>query len=191
MQKRLVRVGSSLALVIDKALLRVMNLTRMSRLSISLEGGRLVITPMVGDGDPRPPSRREALQVVHELQVLGLTQAHFDRLAPEPMRIGTYVRKVDGPGAPAPEVSVMMCRMAELRRLLREGWKVRHAFAAAIAAHPGELPTGIETRFGDDVVEAESREEREEIDAALREEQFAEEEREAQRLAQEARDRDV
>ena len=191
MQKRLVQVGDSLALVIDRALLRVLNVTRMSRLEVSMEGGRIVITPAVGSGDPRPPSRREALQVVHELQQLGFRQAHFDRLAPEPMQLGRYVMRLDGPGEPAPGVAVMMCRMAELRRLLREGWNARQAFAAAIAAHPYEMPSGIETRLGDDEERQEVAREvaRAEIDMAAREEQFAEEEREAQRLAQEARER--
>ncbi len=187
MQKRLVKVGNSLALVIDRAVLRVLNITRMSRLSVTMEGGRLVVTPMSGNGDPRPPSRREALQVVHELQQLGLTQAHFDRIAASPMQLGRYVIRIDRPGDVAAEVAVTMCRLAELRRLLREGWNSKHAFAAAIAAHPYEEPSGIETR----IEEVAPREEvkRDEVDAAMREAQFEAEEREAQRLAQEARER--
>ena len=40
MQKRLVKVGNSLGLVIDKSLLSVMNVTRTTRLRMTLEGGR-------------------------------------------------------------------------------------------------------------------------------------------------------
>ena len=195
MQKRLVRVGTSLALVIDSGVLRLWNVTRMSRLSVEMEGGRLVVTPVRGDGDPRPPSRREAMQVVHDLQRLGLKQRHFDQLAAAPMQLGRYVMQLDRPGDVSADVAVTMCRLAELRRLLREGWNQRHAFATAIAAHPYELPSGIETRIGDDEVAEEAATQaisdyaKAEMELAAREEQFATEEREAQRVAQEARDR--
>ena len=191
MQKRLVRVGTSLALVIDKAVLRLWNVTRMSRLSVEMEGGRLVVTPVSGSGDPRPPSRREALQVVHELERLGFGQAHFDQLAAQPMQLGRYVMRLDGARDVSPDVAVTMCRMAALRRLLREGWKQRHAFAAAIAAHPHEQPSGVETRLNevDAGISAAEDFARGEIELARQEAQFAKAEREAQRLAQEARDR--
>ena len=195
MQKRLVKVGNSLALVIDASVLRLWNVTRMSRLSVELEGGRMVVTPVAGSGDPRVPARREAMQVVQELQRLGFKQAHFDKLAPTPMRLGTYVKRIDAPGELAGDVAVMMCRMGELRRLLGKGWNQRHAFATAIAAHPYELPSGIETRLGDDDAREDAEKQaisdyvKAEMELAAREEQFAAQEREDQRLAQEARDR--
>ncbi|MBV8757338.1 MAG: hypothetical protein JO257_08695 [Deltaproteobacteria bacterium] len=177
--------------MIDAAARRMLGLTQMSRLSVMLEGGRLVITPLVGNGDPRPPSRREAQRVVDELRKLGFKQAHFDQLVPAPMRLGTYVMKLDRVGEVSPEVAVIMCRLAELRRLLREGWKASHAIASAVAAYPFELPSGIETRFDDE----EEREDvdvdvaRAEVELAMRESQCEAQEREDQRLAQEARDR--
>lgn len=194
MHKRLVRVGNSLAIVIDRALLKVLRLTQMSRLSVAVEGNRIVITPVAGSGDPRPPSKREAQQILHELQQIGFTQKHFDQVAAEPMQIGRYVLRLDGTSEASGAMAVTMRRMSEVRRLLREGWNVRHAFATAIAANPHELPTGIETRFSDEEVadadeEAEERECGRQASPAIRDAQAAQQEREAQRLAQEARDR--
>jgi hypothetical protein len=45
MQKRLVRVGESLALIIDKPILSVMNMNRMTRLSVTYDGNRLIVEP--------------------------------------------------------------------------------------------------------------------------------------------------
>jgi hypothetical protein len=38
-------------------------------------------------------------------------------------------------------------RMSELRQRLRFGWSKSEAIAAAIAAVPFELPSGVETRL--------------------------------------------
>lgn len=148
MQKRLVKVGNSLGLVIDKSLLSVMNVTRTTRLRMTLEGGRLVVEPMLGDCDPRPPTAREALAALRELERLGLRQEHFDQIAPVPMRLGTYMAYLDylGP-APPHELMITVRRMSELRQRLRFGWPKSEAIAAAIAAVPFELPTGVETRL--------------------------------------------
>jgi antitoxin component of MazEF toxin-antitoxin module len=60
MQKRLVRVGDSLALIIDKSILSVLNINRMTRLKVLHDGYRLVVEPLIGNGDParRPRARR-------------------------------------------------------------------------------------------------------------------------------------
>ena len=91
MQKRLVRVGESLALIIDKPILSVMQMTRLTRLDVTYDGNRIIIEPLIGNGDPRLPTAREALKVYRELEQLGLTRAYFDLLTPVPMRLGRYV----------------------------------------------------------------------------------------------------
>lgn len=149
MQKRLVRVGHSLALVIDKPWLSVLNINQTSRLAIGCDGRRLVVEPLHGDSDPRTPTAREALKVYRELQQLGLTQELFDELAPVSMRLGSYVATLDSGRDPSHEVAITMRRMSELRQRLRYGWSKREAIAAAVAAVPFLLPTGIETRLDD------------------------------------------
>jgi hypothetical protein len=148
MQKRLVRVGESLALIIDKPILSVMNMNRMTRLDVTYDGNRIIIEPLIGNGDPRLPTAREALKVYRELERLGLTQAYFDLLTPVPMRLGRYVTTIDHlREAPTHELAITMRRMAELRWRLRFGWPKREAIAAAVAAVPFEKPCGTETRL--------------------------------------------
>lgn len=148
MQKRLVRVGESLALIIDKPILSIMNMNRMTRLSVSYDGNRIIVEPLLGNGDPRLPTAREALKVYRELEQLGLTQAYFELLTPVPIKLGNYVKALDRlREAPTHELAITMRRMAELRWRLRFGWAKREAIAAAVAAIPFEKPCGTETRL--------------------------------------------
>lgn len=183
MQKRLVKVGNSLALVFDKAWLGMLNINQTSRLRIDFDGKRLVVEPLVGNGDPRPPSAREALAVFRELQRLGLTQELFDQLAPVEMRMGNYVGALDSHRDPSHEVGITMRRMAELRQRLRYGWSKREAIAAAVAAVPYLLPTGVETRLDDgekaplrEVLDEVLRDARQEVDEAAEDDDEEDEE---------------
>lgn len=51
MKKRLVKHGNSRALVIDKAILEVLNLADDDEVQISIDGGQLIITPVREDDD--------------------------------------------------------------------------------------------------------------------------------------------
>jgi len=51
MKKRLVKHGNSRALVIDKALLEVMNLADDDEVQISINGDQLIVTPVRGEDE--------------------------------------------------------------------------------------------------------------------------------------------
>jgi antitoxin MazE len=51
MRKRLVKHGNSRALVIDKALLEVLNLSDDDEVQVSINGDQLIITPVRGDDE--------------------------------------------------------------------------------------------------------------------------------------------
>ena len=94
-------------------------MSRSSRLAVrSVARG---IEPMIGDGDPRTPTAREALTTFHELEWLGFSQQHFDELAPVPMHIRSYVSSLDRGRTATHEMAITMRRMTKLREL-RYGW---------------------------------------------------------------------
>jgi antitoxin MazE len=51
MKKRLVKHGNSRALVIDKAILEVLNLSDDDEVQVSINGDQLIITPVRGDDE--------------------------------------------------------------------------------------------------------------------------------------------
>lgn len=62
MKKRLVKHGNSRALVIDKAILEVMNLAEDDEVQISINGDQLVITPVRGEEDERHKRFEQAVE---------------------------------------------------------------------------------------------------------------------------------
>ena len=125
-----------------------MNMNRMTRLDVTFDGDRIIVEPLIGNGDPRLPTAREALKVYRELEQLGLfagvlraPDAGAD--AARPIRHGNRSPS----GGASHEFAITMRRMAELRWRLRFGWPKREAIAAAVAAVPFEKPCGTETRL--------------------------------------------
>jgi antitoxin component of MazEF toxin-antitoxin module len=61
MKKRLVRHGNSRALVIDKAILEILNLSDDDEVQISINGNQLIITP-VREDDERQKRFEQAVE---------------------------------------------------------------------------------------------------------------------------------
>ncbi len=66
MTKKLIQHGNSSALIIDKALLKVLNITRDTNLKISINGNSIVITPIDSEVASQQVSDREFIQKAFE-----------------------------------------------------------------------------------------------------------------------------
>jgi hypothetical protein len=91
MVKKLVVVGNSLALVIDKPIRRLLNIGRNTSLRVTTEPRRLIIEP-VAEKPPVPANERDPFKVFNLLvDQYGMDQRRFTSLHHEPGRMFAYL----------------------------------------------------------------------------------------------------
>jgi hypothetical protein len=90
MIKKLMVVGNSLALVIDKPTRRFLNIGRKTQVRVTTQDRRLIIEP-IPETPPPPPSERDVVPVFNMLvDRYGMTQERFTRLHHRGMRMFGY-----------------------------------------------------------------------------------------------------
>ncbi len=66
MAKKLIKHGNSSALIIDKALLQALNISKDTNLKITISGNSLVVTPVDAETSSKLVSERELVQKAFE-----------------------------------------------------------------------------------------------------------------------------
>lgn len=85
MIKKLVKYGNSNALVLDKALLEILNITDTTKLKLSTDGKSLVVTPLMAtEGSKQPISLAEGEAMWHLIpSKANEATKQFEKLTPE------------------------------------------------------------------------------------------------------------
>lgn len=75
MSKKLTRHGNSLALIIDKPLLRLLNISEKTNLELVVENGSLIVRPISGKKRSKAEIKRMAQEIMDEYEEV------FEKLA--------------------------------------------------------------------------------------------------------------
>jgi len=142
MEKQLIVVGNSLALVIEKSLRALLGITYKTRLNVTTDGVRLIVEPIgtepvravsSGRGAPLHVRRINALRVYDALEALGLDNEKFIRLTGS--RIWAYRPRLDV-GKGDASLVVAMDRLDVCIDVLNAGGSWEQAIEAALSAVP-------------------------------------------------------
>ncbi|HSK03476.1 MAG TPA: AbrB/MazE/SpoVT family DNA-binding domain-containing protein [Kofleriaceae bacterium] len=141
MQKKLSVVGNSLALVIDKPILRMLGIGRDTLVRLTTDGRRLVVEPIEAAASSSPPAavRLDARKVFQALaHRYDMSQEQFRSLHHEGIRMGAYHGALLTSRAlgTAPAEAATMRRLEECLGCLEAGASWADAIAAALIAVP-------------------------------------------------------
>jgi hypothetical protein len=139
MDKRVVAVGNSLAVTIDKPFRKMLNIGRDTVLKMTTDGRRIILEP-VGKQPPPPAMMLDARSVIDELQERGLGEAEMVALHHDPTmkRVARYIgwlTLVDVNGPNEVEAKTLQ-RFAQCLEELRAGKDWPEAIAAATTSVP-------------------------------------------------------
>jgi hypothetical protein len=161
MEKRLIVVGNSLALVIDKSIRKLLGITYKTRFNVTTDGARLIVEPVAkepvraassGRGLPLHIRRFNAIRVYDSLVELGLDNEKFIRLTGA--RIWSYRARLESRLADE-SLILAMDRLDVCIDVFNAGGSWEQAMTAALSAVPaaGDSKAAIRAVVGAVTVE--------------------------------------